>query len=278
MAFIDLHIHSTASDGTYTPTEIVNLAKESGLSAIALTDHDTVEGIEEAMQAASQAGIRLITGIELSCQALAREVHMLGYFYDYKDRTFLERLEVLRLERADRNQKMLDRFVADGFPITWEKLKHDNPDTVVNRAHFARVLVEEGYVPSTKAAFDKYLGDGKKYYIPRVLIDAKEAIRYIHEAGGLAVLAHPCDYKFSKKQLRELIGDLKEAGLDGIEVYHSGNYEAQSLKLKELAHEFDLVYTGGSDFHGENKPDIKIGIGRGGLRVHESLLDKLEQR
>ncbi len=278
MSFIDLHTHSTASDGTLTPTEVVETAAQAGLSAIALTDHDTIAGVEEAMTAADRCGIRVIPGIEISCHSMGKEVHMLGFFLDYTDETFLKTLEDLRENRGGRNQKMLDAFVRDGFPITWEKLKHGNPDSVITRAHFARVLVDEGICKTKNEAFDKYLGDGKKYYIPRSKIRPEDAITYIHQAGGVAVLAHPYEYKLSKAQLVTMIEELKNAGLDGIECYHSNNYVGQSLVLKELAHRYDLAITGGSDFHGSNKPDISLGIGRGGLKVHESLIEPLELR
>lgn len=277
MSFIDLHVHSTASDGTLTPSEVVHEAKKQQLSAMALTDHDTVAGVREALLAAEKEQIRVIPGIELTCHFLGKEIHMLGFFLDYEDKTFLNRLEHLREIRAGRNNRMLEAFQRDGFPITMEKLMHGNPDTVITRAHFARVLVEEGIVPSKDAAFQKYLGEGKKYYIPRSKIRPEDAIRYIREAGGVAVLAHPYEYHLSNAQLISLIENLKEMGLSGIECYHSNNYAQQSAFLRELTRKYNLAATGGSDFHGMNKPDIQIGIGHGGLKIHESLLEELER-
>lgn len=276
MSFIDLHVHSTASDGTLTPADVVKAAKDQELCAIALTDHDTVAGIPEALQAAKEYQITLIPGIEVTCHAMGKEIHMLGFYLDYKDSLLLDRLESLRKNRASRNERMLEAFQKDGFPITMEKLQHGNPDTVITRAHFARVLVEEGIVSSKDAAFQKYLGEGKKYYIPRSEIKPADAIRYIVDAGGIPVLAHPYEYHLSNAQLVSLIKELKELGLKGIEVYHSNNYQQQSSYLRELTHQFQLVATGGSDFHGANKPDIQLGIGRGALRIHESLLTKLQ--
>lgn len=276
MSFIDLHVHSTASDGTLTPADVVKAAKDQELCAIALTDHDTVAGISEALQAAKEYQITLIPGIEITCHAMGKEIHMLGFYLDYKDSLLLDRLESLRKNRASRNERMLAAFQKDGFPITMEKLQHGNPDTVITRAHFARVLVEEGIVSSKDAAFQKYLGEGKKYYIPRSEIKPADAIRYIVDAGGIPVLAHPYEYRLSNAQLVSLIKELKELGLKGIEVYHSNNYQQQSSYLRELTHQFQLVATGGSDFHGTNKPDIQLGIGRGALRIHESLLTKLQ--
>lgn len=277
MSFIDLHVHSTASDGTLTPSEVIKEAAQIDLSAIALTDHDTVDGIEEALHAAKHYNLKLIPGIELTCHAMGKEIHMLGFFLNHKDPQLLEQLELLRINRSNRNERMLAAFQKDGFPITMEKLQHGNPDTVITRAHFARVLVEEGIVSSKDAAFQKYLGDGKKYYIPRSEIKPADAIRYIIEAGGVPVLAHPYEYHLANSQLFTLIKELTEIGLKGIEVYHSNNYQQQSSYLRNLTHEFGLAATGGSDFHGLNKPDIKLGTGRGGLKVHESLLEELEK-
>lgn len=276
MSFIDLHVHSTASDGTLTPSEVVCEAKKKNLSTIALTDHDTVAGVGEALSAGRREDIRVIPGIELSCHALGKEIHMLGFFLDYENEQFLNRLEALRENRSGRNSRMLEAFQRDGFPITMEKLQHGNPDTVITRAHFARVLVEEGIVPSKNVAFDKYLGEGKKYYIPRSEIKPEDAIRYIREAHGVAVLAHPYEYNLSNAQLVTLIEQLADIGLSGIECYHSNNYAQQSAYLRELTRKYHLAATGGSDFHGSNKPDIQLGTGRGGLRVHESLLTELE--
>jgi hypothetical protein len=276
MSFIDLHVHSTASDGTLTPSEVVNEAIHQNLSTIALTDHDTVAGVRQAIETAANTSLNVIPGIELTCHALGKEIHMLGYFLNYEDELFLNRLEELRKNRASRNDRMLKAFQNDGFPITMEKLLHGNPDTVITRAHFARVLVEEGIVSSKNAAFDKYLGDGKKYYIPRSEIKPEDAISYIRDAGGIAVLAHPYEYKLSNTQLISLIEQLSNIGLAGIECYHSNNYVQQSTYLRELTRKYNLAATGGSDFHGSNKPDIQLGIGRGGLRVHESLLNELK--
>ena len=278
MSFIDLHLHSTASDGTCTPSEVVALAHEAGLSAMALTDHDTVAGMEEAMEKAAELSMELIPGIEFSCHMLGKEIHMLGFFVDYKDPDFLAQLELLRDNRSNRNLRILEAFQRDGFPITMEKLLHGNPDTVITRAHFARVLFEEGIIKTPSEAFEKYLNPGKKYYIPREHISPIDAIGYIHKANGVAVLAHPYEYKFSNIQLVQLIEELTAHGLDGIEVYHSNNYMQQSARLRELTHQYGLAATGGSDFHGANKPDIKVGVGRGGLKVHESLLTELKAK
>ena len=276
MSFIDLHVHSNASDGTLTPSEVVTAAKEAGLLAMALTDHDTVAGVKEAKIKADELGIELIPGVEISCHAFGKEIHILGFFLNEEDPDFLEYLANLREIRDSRNLKMLELFQKDGFPITMEKLEHGNPNTVITRAHFARVLIEEGIVPSKDAAFKKYLSDGKKYYVQRSEIKPKDAIAHIKQAGGVAVLAHPFEYHFSKQQLIDLIEELVSYGLSGIEVYHSNNYVEQSSFLRELTHRYHLAATGGSDFHGSNKPDIKIGVGRGGLRVHESLLEELK--
>lgn len=277
MSFIDLHTHSTASDGTFSPSEVVKKAKEQGLSAIALTDHDTVAGVKEAVNCGKEIEMSVIPGIELSCHALGKEIHIVGLFVDYEDPDFLAKLEALRDNRTQRNMRMLEAFQRDGFPITLEKLQRNDPNSVITRAHFARVLKEEGIVPSMDVAFKKYLGDGKKYYIPRLKIEATDGIRCIKEAGGIAILAHPYEYQLSKEQLLHLVEILINAGIDGIECYHSNNYLQQSTYLRELTKKYHLLATGGSDFHGTNKLDVQLGIGRGGLRIHESLLNEIQE-
>jgi hypothetical protein len=275
MSFIDLHVHSTASDGTLTPTEVVQEAARRNLSTIALTDHDTVDGIKEALAAAKTTDLTVIPGIELTCHMSGKEIHMLGYFLNYEDELFLSRLKKLRENRTNRNIRMLEAFQKDGFPITVEKLMHGHPDTVITRAHFARVLIEEGYASSKDVAFHKYLNEGKKYYIPRAHVHPQDAISYIRDAGGVAVLAHPYEYKLSNFHLLSLVDQLAKMGLSGIECYHSNNYPGQSAHLRELTRKYHLAATGGSDFHGSNKPDIQLGTGRGGLRIHDSLLEEL---
>ena len=272
---IDLHIHSTCSDGTFTPQEVVQKVIDKKLYGFSLTDHDTVDGIPEILAMDLPGNLKFIPGIEISCDALHREIHVLGYGIDYKSKKLNETLNNLRDKRMKRNLDMIELFQKDGIPVTLEKLQHGDPDTVITRAHFSRVLVEEGICTSREQAFSKYLGEKCKYYIPKPFFDPKDCLKLILDAGGIPVLAHPFLYKFSNQDTKHLIRDLKEYGLAGIEVYHSSHHQGQITKLREWQKEYDLLATGGSDFHGSNKPDIEIGTGRGPLYVPDHLLDEL---
>ena len=219
--------------------------------------------------------LKFIPGIEISCDALHREIHILGYGIDCKNKDLNTTLNDLRDKRMKRNLDMIELFQKDGFPVTLEKLQHGDPDTVITRAHFSRVLVEEGICTSREQAFSKYLGEKCKYYIPKPFFDPKDCLKLILDAGGIPVLAHPFLYKFSNKDTKQLIHDLKDYGLAGIEVYHSSHHKGQIAKLREWKKEYHLLASGGSDFHGTNKPDIDIGTGRGTLYVPDHLLDEL---
>lgn len=272
---IDLHIHSTCSDGTFTPKEITDKVIEKNLYGFSLTDHDTVDGISEILSMNLPEHLKFIPGIEISCDALHREIHILGYGIDCKNQQLNKTLNDLRKKRMQRNLDMIELFQKDGYPVTLEKLQHGDPDTVITRAHFSRVLVEEGICTSRDQAFSKYLGEKCKYYIPKTFFDPKDCLKLILDAGGIPILAHPFLYKFSNKDTKHLIRDLKEYGLAGIEVYHSSHHQGQVAKLREWQKEYDLLATGGSDFHGTNKPDIDIGTGHGPLYVPDHLLDEL---
>ena len=278
MQLIDLHVHSTASDGTLTPTEVTKLALQCGLTAYALTVHDTVDGVAEAMQAAENTSLTVIPGAEFSSPYEGKEIHILGLYLNPHCPELLSALRQVREIRNRRNEELLALFQADGFPIKYEDLIHGNEHTVITRAHFARALLEKGCVTSVSQAFDKYLGDGKKYYRPKQMIEPEEAIRLIRVAGGLPALAHPLQYKLGWKKTEQLLSYLKEAGMMGIEVYYSSHSQSDSLHLREIASRLGLVSTGGSDFHGANKPDIHLGSGYGGLRVSALLLDNIKAR
>lgn len=277
MSFIDLHVHSTASDGTLSPTEVVELAADSGLSAIALTDHDTTVGISEALNAAEKAGIQVIPGVELSCIYKGKEIHILGLFVNWQDPVFQTELDRLLSVRNQRNEEMLKRFQADGFPITYNDLTGGCPDTVITRAHFARVLTEKGFAPSINQAFQKYLQYGGKYCLRKELITPEHAIEVLTANKAFPVLAHPCQYKLGWAETEALIRHLTALGMQGLEVYHSSQTPDQSRKLLAIGRKYGLLPTGGSDFHGANKPDISIGTGMGSLRLPETMLADLRQ-
>lgn len=274
---IDLHTHSTFSDGTKTPTELVKLAKEAGLFAFALTDHDSINGLEEAKKAAKEYNIKLIPGVELSTgyMQLEQDVHILGYNIDYKSNKFQKHLEDFQNERINRNKEMIKRLCEDGYDISYEQLIASCPDAVITRAHFARFLMDKGYVSSVKEGIFNFLSKDSKYYVTRKLITPQKAVEIIKEAGGRAVLAHPLLYGLNDSQLRQLITLLKYAGLDGIEAIYSLNSEEDDKYVKKLACEYDLKITGGSDYHGSNKPDISIGKGLGNLKIPYSLITEL---
>lgn len=272
---IDLHVHSTCSDGTLTPGELVELAVRKKLRAFALTDHDTTEGIEEALQAAKGTGVLVIPGIEFSTSYEKKDVHILGLNLDYKSAYFQEQLEEFRDSRALRNRKMIRKLREHGIAVTWEDMQREYPDSVWTRAHFAAFLQEHGYVGSKNEAFDRYLGDRACCFVQREKVTPWQAVRLIHETGGLAVLAHPLLYGFSQEKLETLVADLKKAGLDGIEAIYSSNRPAETRYCRQLAIRQGLAITGGSDFHGSNKPNLEMGTGYGNLQVPYSVWENL---
>ncbi len=274
MKYIDLHVHSNASDGTFTPTELVEYACEKGLSAIALTDHDTVSGIDEAIKACEGKDIKLIPGVELSTEYKGKDIHMLGLFIDYKNKEFIEKLDYFNKLRNDRNRKMCALMQKEGIDISFEKMNELFKDAVLTRAHFARFLLDNGYVSSMKEAFDKYLNEGCSCYVPKVKISPFEAIKIIKAAKGIPIIAHPMLYHFSDMELDQLIKDFKANGLEGIEAIYTLNSDEDEKKLLDLAHKYDLFISGGSDFHGKNKPRTDLGSGFGNLAISEVLLEQ----
>lgn len=278
MNYIDLHVHSSASDGSLTPEEVVELAKRAGLASFALTDHDTVEGVERALDHAKKIkGIEVIPGTELSCYYNNREIHIVGLFINHKDETFLNELQKLEQAREARNEKMVQNFVDAGIPITLEELKHGNPNSVITRAHFARVLIEKGICKDKNEVFDKYLGIGCPFYLPKPKVTPEHVISLINQAGGIAILAHPYSYKLSKTEIEHMLDDLIPAGLSGMECYYSTYDDGQMQELRNIAHAKNLLISGGSDFHGTVKPDISIGTGHGNLRIPDKLLTAIRK-
>lgn len=276
MGYIDLHVHSNASDGTLSPAQVVELASQKGLDAIALTDHDTISGIKEAVQASGPAGIELVPGIEFSCVYQKTEIHILGLYINIDDPSFSARIQKLLDIRNQRNEEMIRRFQADGFSITLEDLQSGNPGTVITRAHFARTLVEKGYASSMDQAFKKYLEYGGKYCMRKEKISPEQAMEILTDNHAFPSLAHIMQYKLGWAENERLIAYLKDLGLQGLEVYHSSHNEGQIPRLQQLARDYGLLPTGGSDFHGSNKPDIQIGTGRGGLRLSHYLLEDIK--
>jgi len=273
---IDLHVHSNSSDGTFSPKELVKYAALKKLSAIALTDHDTVSGLKEALSASPKSGIEVIPGIEMSCVYLGTEIHILGYFIDPDDRDFLNDLDFFRKKRTERNDIILDNFAEDGIFFTEEELTKGNPNTVITRAHFAGALVKKGLAHDIPDAFRKYLAYGGKYCPRKKGITPEHILDMFKRHNVWSSLAHPYQYKFSSKDLETLVIFLKGLGLCGIEVWHSSHHLSDSSRLLSMARVHELIPTGGSDFHGKNKPDIDIGTGFGGMNIPESVLDAMK--
>lgn len=277
MELIDLHVHSNASDGSLTPTEVADEAMRMGLSAIALTDHDTIDGIPEILEYTKDKPLEVVPGIELSCYYNNREVHILGFYMDYANPALNEELSELKMAREGRNLKMVELMQADGLPVTMEKLLHGNPDSVITRAHFARVLVEEGVCKDKEAAFKKYIGIGCKYYLPKPQVTCETAMKILTTYSKGAFLAHPLLYHLGYAQIEELLIYLKSLGLKGVEAYHSSNNAYESDKLRSMAMKLGLGISGGSDFHGAVKPNIQMGKGRGGMKISMHLLDEIKK-
>lgn len=283
MQYIDLHVHSNASDGTLTPTELVEKGVSQGLTALALTDHDTIQGVEEAITAANKASkagtpIRVIPGVELSVAYHNSDIHILGLLVDYKNTEFCKTLDALKEERECRNDKMAQNLAKSGIPISLAELEREYPNAIITRAHFAKHLIKLNIVKSNQEAFQKYLSEDSPYYVARSYLSPKEGLDLIRLAGGVSILAHPLLYHYSNSELDQLIGLLKEDGLTGIEAIHSTNTRFDEAFIKKYAHKYDLLITGGSDYHGSNKPLIELGVGRGNLRIPYSLLEALEEK
>ncbi|HHF98162.1 PHP domain-containing protein [Candidatus Aerophobetes bacterium] len=254
MEKIDLHIHTVYSDGTYTPGEVVKKAKEIGLVAISITDHDSVEGVEEALQAGREFGVEVVPGVEMSSDVDHDEIHILGYYLDFKKKEFLSKLDYFQKIRIERNERLFRRLEELGMPVSSEEVLKLAPKGVVSRLHIARCMVEKKYVSSIDEAFEEWLNPGKPAYVERERISPFEVINLILEAEGVPVFAHPF---LSRRD--DLIPKMIDAGLMGIEVYHSTHDEKTVKHYMEIAKRYDLLITGGSDCHGEAKDEVLMG-------------------
>ena len=280
MKYIDLHVHSTVSDGTLTPSELVDHAVEMGLSAFALTDHDTIRGVAEAKNRATwhKSGGRAIevySGVEISAAYKKRDIHILGLLVEETNEILDRTLSAFLENRIRRNEKMIEKFAEHGIELTMEDLSDGAESAVLTRAHFATALMKKGIVASVQEAFEKYVGDDGPCYVPREYMSPEQAIGSIKKAGGVPVLAHPLLYNLPHEELYALVDRLKKAGLAGIEVYYSTNRGQDEVNLKALANHFGLIATGGSDFHGSVKPHIELGIGKGNLKIPYSVLENV---
>lgn len=276
---VDLHCHSTASDGTLAPSEVVALAQRNGLSALALTDHDTVAGVSEAGEAARAAGIDFLPGIEISCDVpKPATMHLLGYGVDPNSPILLDLTRRLVEGRNDRNPKIIRRLNELGLKITIDELEAEAKGGVIGRPHIAAILLRKGYVSSMKNAFDKYLAPGGSAFFDKERVSPKQAIDMVRQSGGLPVLAHPSQLRTENDaQLERTIKDLADLGLAGLEVIHSDNNDSMVEKYSKLAEKYGLLKTGGSDFHGINKTDIYLGTANG-RRIPREFFDALLDR
>lgn len=277
MGFVDLHTHSCFSDGTFTPGELVDYAIEKGLNAVALTDHDTVDGLDALMEYAKGKPIEVIPGIEYSTEYNQRDVHIVGLFIDHRTPVFLEYLTRFKQSRTDRNHKLCANLRGAGIDITYEALLEANPGAVITRAHYAAYLFDKGYVKSRNEAFERYLGDNTPYFVHREKVTPEEVIGVTLEAGGIPILAHPTLYRLGHEQLEVLVRRLKAAGLMGIECFYSTYSPAEEKQMKALAEKFNLLPSGGSDFHGANKPGLDLASGYGKLYVPDGILECLKK-
>ncbi len=275
--FIDLHTHSTASDGSMSPAELVRHAKERGLAAVALTDHDTVDGIQEAIKEGKRSGVEVIPGIEISVR-YKPEMHILGLFPEGDSYLNIRsELSTVKKGREDRNKKIINRLNELGIEITEDEVKDVAMGDITGRPHIARVLVAKGYVRTIDEAFDIYLCKEGLAYFQRFELEPADGIRAIKKSGGVPVIAHPVFLRKSYDEMDKLLKELKEYGLGGIEAHYSENTKEDTGNFLRLAIKHELVATGGSDFHGNFKPGLELGCGRGGLKVPYELLDKLRE-
>lgn len=312
MNIVDLHVHSNKSDGSMSPSELVAYAQQKGLSAFALTDHDTIDGLAEAMQAlrsmqaaASDACSQVasaednptasdriiqtsapaetlpckevIPGIEFSTEYCGRDVHIVGLYIDFLSDSFRQKLVEFIDSRDLRNRKMCDKLREEGgIDITYEKLVTEFPDAVITRSQFAQYLHNHGITSSVKEGFERYIGDHCKYFIPREKVTPMQAVQLILEAGGIPILAHPVLYGFGKEKLDRLTSELKDAGLIGIEAIYCTYTNRDEWDIRNLAKKYDLCISGGSDFHGDAKPGLDLATGYGKLVIPEDVLTELK--
>lgn len=277
----DLHTHSLYSDGTCTPCELVSMAKEKGI-AIALTDHNTAAGLSEFEKAAKEQGVTAVCGVEFSTEFSGNEYHVIGLFISPEYYGIVEkRCEELVLRKEKSNRETVERLCAAGYKINYSDVKKRNNNGNINRAHIAAELIEKGYVSSLQEVFDGLLSDSGNFYKSPKRLDTIEIIRFLKKINAVSVLAHPLK-DVEETTLREFLVQAKEAGLDAIEVMHSSYDERKICLSLEIANEFGLLKSGGSDFHGSNKPGISLGVGKGNLEIpyeyYENLLDVHKKR
>jgi len=276
---IDLHVHTTLSDGTLTPSEVVRAAQGIGLRAIAITDHDTLRGNQEAIEEGMKLGVEVVPGVEVSVDFQGGTMHVLGYYVDLNCSSLVEVLERIENARHERNREILDKLGRLGMPLDYGEIRAVASEGPIGRPHIAQVLIQRGYVASVREAFERYLKKGAPAYAERLRFSEREAVRSICQAGGIAVLAHPgslnCD---GAESLSAVVERIASVGLQGVEAYYPSHSIEMTRICESLAAQYGLLITGGTDFHGAIFPENALGFGYGDLFVPYSLLEEMKAR
>ncbi len=281
---IDLHIHSTASDGTFSPAQLLAMTVKAGLGAIAITDHDSIAGAREALIEGIPPALGFLTGVEISAEPPpsypgSGSIHVLGYAIRLDDPELNRALEKLREARQNRNPEIIRNLKRLGIPISLEEVEREAGDGQPGRPHIAALLVKKGVVGTIDEAFDRFLGNGRPGYVEKFRIECSQAITLINAAGGIPVLAHPCLLELETDgQLDELLQEMIAMGLKGLEVYFTDHTPEQTRRFADRAARYELLMTGGTDFHGATLPDVRMGVGKGGLHVPYALYERLIER
>ncbi|MFP4393416.1 MAG: PHP domain-containing protein [Desulfohalobiaceae bacterium] len=278
MSEIDLHTHSSASDGTLSPAELVQEAKKTGLKALALTDHDTTHGLQEARQAGQEQDLEVIPGCELSVEFRQGQLHILGLWLPWEPKQLKQTLENLRNKRHSRNEKILTKLRELGLDLEYAQVKELAGEASIGRPHIARILMEKGYVDSIQEAFDTYIGPLGAAYVPKDKLGPAEAIQVLRQEQATVILAHPYTLELSLPELAQEVKTFMQMGLEGLEVFYPDHTPEQVRDYLQLARDMGLLLSGGTDFHGSVKPDIRLGVGRGDLELPYSLLQELKQK
>lgn len=267
---IDLHTHSSASDGTYGPSQLIDYAAQKNLTALALTDHDTVDGILEAQEQAHRCGIAFIPGIEISVEWPTGEFHLLGLGLKTLSPELAKLIRFLRAERDSRNRKIAKKLREQHISITYEEVAEKAGTNTVGRPHFASILAEKGIVKERKEAFDRFLAKGRPCYVSRTGADLKDAVNAIKTSGGIPVQAHPLSMYVSWGKMEEMLADIRAQGVEGLEAYHPAIRRAESARLESLAKKLGMIATAGSDFHGKQvRADREIGFTAGDMQIED---------